>query len=56
MVTFQHQTTHQFQHLLHLMLHPQMTKYVHYLVQYIRISSIHIYLNIDQQWLYVQVM
>ena len=30
MLTFQHQTNHQFQHWLHLMLHQQMTKDVQY--------------------------
>ena len=37
MVTFKHQTTHQFQHRIQLLLHPQMIKDVNYLVQYTRI-------------------
>ena len=56
MTTFQHQNTHQFQHLLHLMLHPQMTKDVHYLVQNTRISSTQIYLKLNQELLGVQFM
>ena len=32
MVNFQHQTTNQFQHWLHIMLHQQRKKGVHYLV------------------------
>ena len=43
MVKFPHQTTHKFQHLLHLILHEQMRKGVNYLFQYTRRSSIKIY-------------
>ena len=56
MVTFKHQTTHQFQHLLHLLLHQQMTKDVNYLVQYMRRLSIQICLKLGQELLGVQVM
>ena len=56
MVTFQHQTTHHFQHLLHLLSHQQMMKDVNYLVQYMRRSSIKIYITLYQYLLGVQVM
>ena len=48
MVTFEHKTTHQFQHLLHLLLHQQMIKDVKYIVQYIGRSIIQIDLKTNQ--------
>ena len=56
MLTFQNKKTHQFQRLLHLLLHQKMTKNVHYLVQYTRRSSIHIYLKLNQDLLGFQLM
>ena len=43
--------THQFQYLTHLLLHQQMEKGVHYLVQYTRRSSIQIDLKLNQELL-----
>ena len=56
MVKFKHQTTLQFQHSLHVMLHQQMTKGVHYFVQYTRRQSIQIYLKLNKELLGAQVM
>ena len=56
MVTFQHQEKNQFKHWLHLLLHQQMMKYVHYLVQYMSRQSIQIHLQLNKEILVVQVI
>ena len=54
MVTFQHTKTHQ--NWLQLLLYQKMTKDVHYLVQWMRRSSTHIYLKLNQNLLNMLVM
>ena len=55
-VTFQHQTTHQLQHLIHVLLHQQTAKGVQYLIQYTRRKSIQIHLKLNQELVSMQVI